>query len=55
MVVSSKGQVVIPQGIREKLGIGAKSKLLVYPYDDSLVMNVAWRLNSKTQDLGVLR
>jgi AbrB family looped-hinge helix DNA binding protein len=38
VVVSSKGQVVIPRNIREKLGIGARSKLLVYPYDDTLVM-----------------
>jgi len=38
VVVSSKGQVVIPQRVREKLGIAAKSKLLVYPYDDALVM-----------------
>jgi AbrB family looped-hinge helix DNA binding protein len=38
VVVSSKGQVVIPQSIRQKLRIGTKSKLLVYPYDDALVM-----------------
>ncbi len=38
VVVSSKGQVVIPQRVRRKLRIGAKSKLLVYPYDDALVM-----------------
>ena len=38
VVVSSKGQVVIPQSMRQKLGIGAKSKLLVYPYEDALVM-----------------
>lgn len=38
VVVSSKGQVVIPQSIRQKLRIGAKSKLLVYPYEDALVM-----------------
>ena len=31
-VVSEKGQVVIPQAIRKKLGIGPKSKLLVYGY-----------------------
>ena len=38
VVVSSKGQVVIPQSMRERLGIGAKSKLLVYPHDDTLIM-----------------
>lgn len=38
IVVSSKGQVVIPQNLREKLGIGPKSKLLVYGYDDALIM-----------------
>ena len=38
VVVSSKGQVVIPQGVRQRLGIGAKTKLLVYPYEDALVM-----------------
>lgn len=38
MVVSAKGQVVIPQSIRRKLGIGTKSKLLVYPYEDAVVM-----------------
>jgi len=38
IVVSSKGQVVIPQTLREKLGIKPKSKLLVYGYDDALIM-----------------
>lgn len=38
IVVSSKGQVVIPQSLREKLGIKPKSKLLVYGYEDSLIM-----------------
>jgi len=37
-VVSAKGQVVIPQSIREKLGIGPKTKLLVYGYQDTVVM-----------------
>ena len=37
-VVSGKGQVVIPQAIREKLGIGPKTKLLVYGYQDAVVM-----------------
>jgi len=38
VVVSSKGQVVIPQAIREKLSIGPKTKLLVYGYDDGLIL-----------------
>ncbi len=38
VVVSSKGQVVIPQSVRRKLGIAAKTKLLVYPFSDSLIM-----------------
>lgn len=37
-VVSGKGQVVIPQNIRERLGIGPKTKLLVYGYQDAIVM-----------------
>jgi len=38
VVVSSKGQVVIPQSLREKLRIGPKSKLLVYGRGDALIM-----------------
>jgi AbrB family looped-hinge helix DNA binding protein len=38
VVVSSKGQVVIPQGIRKKLGINPESKLLVYRYQDAVIM-----------------
>jgi AbrB family looped-hinge helix DNA binding protein len=37
-VVSAKGQVVIPQAIREKLRIGPKTKLLVYGYQDAVIM-----------------
>jgi len=37
-VVSGKGQVVIPKAIREKLGIGPKTKLIVYGYQDAVVM-----------------
>lgn len=37
-VVSGKGQVVIPQSIRKKLGIGPKTKLLVYGYKDAVIM-----------------
>jgi AbrB family looped-hinge helix DNA binding protein len=38
VVVSSKGQVVIPIAIREKLSIGPKTILLVYGHDDGLIM-----------------
>lgn len=37
-VVSSKGQVVIPQAIRKMLGIESKTKLLVYGYRDAVIM-----------------
>ena len=37
-VVSGKGQVVIPQSLREKLGLKPKTKLLVYAYQDSVIM-----------------
>ena len=37
-VVSGKGQVVIPQSLREKLGLKPKTKLLVYCYKDSVIM-----------------
>ncbi len=38
VVVSSKGQVVIPQSLREKLRIEPKSKLLVFGRGDALIM-----------------
>jgi AbrB family looped-hinge helix DNA binding protein len=37
-VVSDKGQVVIPQSIRKKLGIVPRTKLLVYGYEDVVIM-----------------
>jgi AbrB family looped-hinge helix DNA binding protein len=37
-VVSEKGQVVIPQTIRKKLGIGPRTKLLVYGYQNAVIM-----------------
>ena len=36
--MSSKSQVVIPQSLRQKLGLGAKSQLVVYRYADALIM-----------------
>lgn len=38
IVLSSKGQVVIPQAIREKLGLKARSQLLAYGYKDTVVL-----------------
>ncbi|MEM2989360.1 MAG: AbrB/MazE/SpoVT family DNA-binding domain-containing protein [Candidatus Bathyarchaeia archaeon] len=38
VVVSSKGQIVIPQRIRERLGIKPKSKLLAYSYRGAIIM-----------------
>lgn len=38
VVVSSKSQVVIPKSIREKLGIDPKTKLLVYSFNDVVIM-----------------
>jgi AbrB family looped-hinge helix DNA binding protein len=38
--VSSKGQVVIPQAIRQKLGLKAKSQLLAYGFDDGVVLKI---------------
>lgn len=37
-VVSEKGQVVIPAAIRVKLGIGPKTRLLVYGYHDAVIL-----------------
>jgi AbrB family looped-hinge helix DNA binding protein len=37
-VVSGKGQVVIPQSLRVKLGLRPKTKLIVYGYKDAVIM-----------------
>lgn len=37
-VVSGKGQVVIPQAIRKKLGLEPKTKLLVYDCEDAVIL-----------------
>jgi len=37
-IVSEKGQVVIPQTIRKKLSIKPKTKLLIYGYQDAVIM-----------------
>ena len=36
--ISEKGQVVIPQSIREELGIKPKNKFLVYGKGDTIIM-----------------
>ncbi|MGI0083339.1 MAG: AbrB/MazE/SpoVT family DNA-binding domain-containing protein [Nitrosopumilaceae archaeon] len=37
-VVSGKGQVVIPQSLRVRLGLKPKTKLIVYGYKDAVIM-----------------
>jgi len=37
-VMSEKGQVVIPKGMREKLKLGPKTKLLIYGHGDTLIL-----------------
>ena len=37
-VVSDKGQVVIPQFLRVRLGLKPKTKLIVYGYKDAVIM-----------------
>ncbi len=36
--VSDKGQIVIPAHMRNKLGLGPRSKLLVYRMDDTIIL-----------------
>jgi len=38
ITVSDKGQIVIPQSIREKLGIKPRNKLLIYNYQDAIIL-----------------
>lgn len=37
-VVSGKGQVVIPQSVRVRLGLKPKTRLIVYGYKDAVIM-----------------
>lgn len=36
--ISQKGQVVIPQSLRSKLGLSPRTKLIVYGYGDTIIM-----------------
>ena len=38
IIVSDKGQIVIPHSIREKLGIKPRNKLLIYNYQDAIIL-----------------
>ena len=38
IVLSSKGQVVIPQAIRQRLALKPKSQLLAYGYKDAVIL-----------------
>jgi|SRR5690242_13672575 AbrB family looped-hinge helix DNA binding protein len=37
-IVSDKGQIVIPAALRNRLGLKPRSKLLVYGFDDAIVL-----------------
>ena len=37
-IVSDKGQIVIPAAIRNRFGLKPRSKLLVYGFDDTIVL-----------------
>jgi AbrB family looped-hinge helix DNA binding protein len=37
-IVSDKGQIVIPSYIRNKLGLKPRSKLLVYNFEDTIIL-----------------
>jgi len=38
IIVSDKGQIVIPAYLRDKLGIKSRSKLLVYGMEDTIIL-----------------
>jgi AbrB family looped-hinge helix DNA binding protein len=37
-IVSDKGQIVIPASLRNRFGLKPRSKLLVYGFDDAIVL-----------------
>jgi AbrB family looped-hinge helix DNA binding protein len=37
-IVSDKGQIVIPAAIRNRFGLKPRSKLLVYGFEDTIVL-----------------
>ncbi len=38
IIVSDKGQIVIPANLRNKLGIKSRTKLLVYGMEDAIIL-----------------
>lgn len=54
--VSSKGQVVIPGLIREKLGLKSGSRLLVFGEGDTIILKkVGWTPSSTKETLTSIR
>jgi len=54
--VSSKGQVVIPRLIREKLGLKSGSRLLVFGEGDTIILKkVGWTPSSTKETLASIR
>ncbi len=54
--VSSKGQIVIPGLIREKLGLKSGSRLLVFGEGDTIILKkVGWTPSSAKETLSSVR
>ncbi len=54
--VSSKGQVVIPGLIREKLGLKSGSRLLVFGEGDTIILKkIGWTPSSAGETLASIR
>jgi AbrB family looped-hinge helix DNA binding protein len=47
--VSAKGQVVIPQALRERLRLEPKTKLLVYGEEDTVIMKKLYLPNLREE------
>jgi AbrB family looped-hinge helix DNA binding protein len=50
IVLSSKGQIVIPQRIRQRLDLKPKSQLLAYGYKDAVVLKKV-RVSDAVQEM----
>jgi AbrB family looped-hinge helix DNA binding protein len=48
-ILSEKGQVVIPAKIRSQMGLKAKTKFLVYQFNDSVVLRKFEELDLTTE------